>query len=122
MSHEKGASSMQLSLSDPEMLEHIREKTDLIKRFQDTKDISVVETVDLESDDFQNFLADWLKNESCCIDSFDKVVRYYDENMAFSHNVLEHQGIYFYESIECDDVGYWLDRKEAINYARDSAS
>lgn len=113
---------MKFELWDREMLEHIRNKTDLIQKFQESTDTTITEAQDIESDDFQNFLTDWLKNESTCVESYDKVVRYYDEDMAFSHNVLEYQGIYFYESIECDDVGYWLDRNEACGYAEMEAS
>ena len=113
---------MQLSLSDREMLEHIRNKTDLIQKFQESTDIAITEAQDIESDDFQNFLTDWLKNESTCVESYDKVVSYYDEEMEFPHNVLEYQGIYFYESMEYDDVGYWLDRNEAYSYAENEAS
>ena len=99
---------------DSEILEHIKAKTDLIAKYKNVIESDTAPEKILNTDEFFDWACDEIRNEAACVNSFDRIVDGYD---TFSHNVLEYQGIFFYQSMDCDDVGYWLDRKEACDYA-----
>lgn len=106
-----------LELHDPVMRTHIELNTDLIQQYREQvgSDQTVVEI--LNSDEFADFANDRIKCEAECVDSFERVVEHYGEEESFSHNVMEYQGIFFYQSVDYDDVGYWLNRRDACDYA-----
>ena len=101
-------------LGSPEIRQHINTKTDLVTKYREEQATDVSPEEALDSDEFFDWACDEIVNEAAVVESFDRVVDGYD---TFSHDVLEYQGIYFYQSIEHDDVGYWLDRKAACDYA-----
>ena len=108
-----------LHLGSSEVLEHIKTKTDLVAKYKkETKSDATLEKV-LDTDEFFEWAYDEIVNEAEVVESFDRVVENYD---TFSHNVLEYQGIFFYQSMDYDDVGYWLDRQAACDYAECQAN
>ena len=97
---------MLLELDDTALKSHILEHTDLLQKYREEQSTSLSDAELLCCDNFQNFAADWIKNEAHDVVSFDRVVDYYGEEESFSHTIMEYQGIYFYESIDCEDEGY----------------
>ncbi|MDA8732746.1 hypothetical protein N9M28_05460 [Luminiphilus sp.] len=99
------------------LVKHIREHTALIPRYEKATG-NKVSTHDAEfTDDFIDFASDEIKNEAANVESFYREVEMYDGKETFAHSVMEFQGIYFYESMDYDDVGYWLNRQDAVDYA-----
>jgi len=111
-----------LSFDHETLRRHIIDNTDLVSRFRSVVDLHLNDDAVVKLDEFKDFAADWIFNEAECVESFDKDIEMYGEQMSFSHNVLDYQGIYFYQSMDYDDVGYWLDYEVAFNYAREAAS
>lgn len=106
-----------VDIDDQSFLKHIRDHTDLISRYESAKGKRVSVHDEELTGDFSDFVADEIKNEAVNVESFYREVEMYDGEESFAHNVMEFQGIFFYESIEYDDVGYWLNREDAVDYA-----
>lgn len=108
-----------LNLTDPVLMAHIEKHTDLVAKF--TGDVRGQPKA-FDSDEFYDFAVDEIGNEAVCIKEFERKVDYYDGEETFSHMVMEYQGIYFYQSIEYDPIGFWLDKSVACDYAAGAAN
>ena len=108
-----------LHLWDSAVLEHIKAKTDLIAKYKNLTESDATAEKVCDTDEFFDWACDEIVNEAEVVESFDRVVENYD---TFSHNVLEYQGIYFYQSMDYDNVGYWLDRQAGCDYAECQAN
>ena len=106
-----------VDIEDPDLIEHIIAKTDLVPRFEKTRGVKFSLVAETTRNDFLEFVQDEIKSEAICVESFDRVVEMYGEEESFPHMVMEFQGIYFYQSMDYDDVGYWLDRQNAVDHA-----
>ena len=111
-----------LELSDPKLMAHIEKHTDLLSKFTDEEAAKRLQSATLDVDEFWDFAVDEIKNEAICVEQYDRTVPYYDGEETFPHMVMEYQGIYFYSSIEYSDIGFWLEKSSACEYAAGAAN
>jgi len=111
-----------LELSDPVLMAHIETQTDLLRKFRGNEGDENFQSTTFDPDEFYNFAIDEIKNEATCIEQYDRTVPSCESEEAFPHMVMEYQGIYFYSSIEYSDIGFWLEKSSACEYAAGAAN